>query len=204
MGQRRRLPGTRDVRATIDTPSAERVVVACPPHPQMGGDRTDSRLQAVSDALANRDTACLRIDYGPWDEGRGERTDVQDALEWGRTNYAATGLFGYSFGGTVALLATAATGEGRATPDAVSVLAPAASVAGLDAAAAVQAIECPLQVVYGERDDTVDSVPVAEKAREHGGTVTAVAADHFYVGQQQRAGERVAAFLDDALRQGLL
>ena len=80
------LPGARDVRATLDTPEADACVVACPPHPQMGGKRTDRRLQAVSDHLAP-DVACLRFDYGAWDEGRGEVADCRNALAWAREEY---------------------------------------------------------------------------------------------------------------------
>jgi len=202
MARRLRLPGTRDVRATLDAPSdAEACVLACPPHPQMGGDRTDPRLRAVSDALSKGGVACLRIDYGPWDEGRGEQTDVHTALGWTRERYEAVGLFGYSFGGSVALLAAAAAfrEEDTTTPDALSVLAPASTIEGLDAAAAVGDIACPVQVVYGERDDTVDSVPVVEGVRERGGAIEAFPADHFYVGQHQRVGEVVATFFTEKL-----
>jgi len=196
MGRRLRVPGARDVRATLDGRDSPTVVVACPPHPRMGGDRSDARLRVVSDALGERGVDCLRVDYGPWDRGRGEQTDVRNALGWAREHYTRAGLFGYSFGASVALLAAAAAlREGEDAPGAVSALAPAASVEGLDAAAAVDAVRCPLQVVYGERDDTVDSEPVAERARERGGSVETLGADHFYVGQGERVGDLVAGFL---------
>jgi alpha/beta superfamily hydrolase len=205
MGRRLLLPGARDVRATLDDADGDGCVVACPPHPQMGGDRTDPRLRAVSDALGERGLACLRIDYGPWDEGRGERVDVRGALDWAREEYATTGLFGYSFGGSVALLAAASASRDQdgSVPEAVSVLAPARSIehrdASADAAAAATTLACPLQVIHGSRDGTVDSSPVAEQARERGGTVERLAADHFYAGQQRRVGTLVADFLADTL-----
>jgi len=75
------IPGTRDVRGTVDGPDdPDTIVVACPPHPQHGGSRTDARLQAVGEALASRGVGCLRIDYGPWDEGKGEQLDARNAL----------------------------------------------------------------------------------------------------------------------------
>jgi alpha/beta superfamily hydrolase len=192
------VPGGRDVRATLDGPgtTAEACVVACPPHPQMGGRRTDRRLRAVSDALAERDVACLRFDYGPWDEGEGERTDARNALAWARERYETVGLFGYSFGGAVALLAAAAESGDGTPPAATTVLAPAARLeAGLDAADAVASIDCPLQVVYGERDTTADWEPVVERAREAGAEVVGMSADHHFVGQDAKVGELAAGFL---------
>ena len=218
----RRLPGARDVRATLDraetdnsdgldSTDSERVVVACPPHPQMGGDRRDGRVRAVSDALTDRGVDCLRFDYGPWDGGRGEQTDVQNALAWAREEYDRVGLFGYSFGGSVALLAIASLEDG---PDCVSVLAPGTGAgrtetstgperehadARHDVVDALEALACPVHVVYGTRDDVVDWEPLVEHARESGHTVESVEADHFFVGQQAKVAEWVASFLVEKL-----
>jgi alpha/beta superfamily hydrolase len=167
----------------------------------MGGDRRDSRLLAVSDGLAEIGCACLRFDYGPWDDGRGEQADARNALAWTRDNFERVGLFGYSFGGAVAIHAAAelcATAHDD-TPDAVSVLAPAATLSGSSTAAAVPDIDRPLQVLYGERDDTVDAKPIADCAREHGHAVEALPADHFFVGQQSGVAESVVAFFDAAM-----
>ena len=188
------IPGARDVRATLDAPDAPACVVACPPHPQMGGRRTDARLTAVGDALAP-DVACLRFDYGSWDEGRGERTDATNALDWASERYDRVGLFGFSFGGGVALLAAA-----RTEPRCASALAPASRLpAGLDVAAALDDVDCPVQIVYGERDTTADWEPVVERARELGHRVEGMSADHFFVGQTEKAADRVGGFLRERL-----
>jgi alpha/beta superfamily hydrolase len=199
---RTRIPASRDVPASLDAPDAdqsdgstETIVVACPPHPEMGGDRRDARLRALSDALGDRGIHCLRFDYGPWDEGRGEVTDARDALAWARENYVAVGLFGYSFGGAVALSAAATDSESGTPPAALSVLAPAGTLAGDPVVDAVDQLACPLQVVYGDRDDTVDSGPIAERARERGEPVETVPADHFFIGQQDRVVATSADFL---------
>ena len=204
MSKRIRLPGLRDVRGSLDRAGetdedAEAVVVACPPHPQMGGDRHDSRLQGVSDAVTVEGVDCLRIDYGPWDEGYGERTDIRNALGWATERYDQVALFGFSFGAVVALLAAVPEGD-NPTPDVLSVLAPAAQVTDdFDAVAALEAISYPVQVVYGERDDTTDWEPVVERARELGYAVEALPADHFFVGQQAKAARQVCSFLCEQL-----
>lgn len=192
------IPGGRGVTATLDRPGSDAVVVACPPHPQHGGSRSDSRVQAVSDALAP-DVGCLRLDYGPWEEGFGERVDAENALAWASERADAVGLFGYSFGAAVALRAAAEL-DAAAEPAVLSVLAPPAGLTDhLDAVAALDAIYCPVQVVVGERDDTVDWKPVADRAETLGDAVERLPADHHFVGQQGRIGETVGPFLRDRL-----
>ena len=159
----------------------------------MGGSRTDPRLRAVSDAL---ECACLRFDYGPWDEGRGELVDTRDALAWARERYDRVSLFGYSFGGCLAFVAAAHESTAGTPPERVVALSPAARLsAEIDAVAAVDDINCPIGVVYGERDRTVDAAGVAERVRAVGGEVVVVSADHHFVGQAETVGARVAELL---------
>jgi len=193
------VPGSRDVRAVLDESETgeRRAVAACPPHPEYGGNKSDRRLRAVADALVDRGVACLRFDYGPWDEGRGERADAKSAVGWLRERYERAGLFGYSFGAAVAVLAGA---DLSPPPAAVSALAPPDRLGGAadsDVPAAVDRLECPVQIVYGERDDTTNWSPVVEQARRRGERVDAVAADHQFVGQHETVGAMVAAFLAD-------
>ena len=192
------IPGPRDVTASLDAPETDSVVVACPPHPRYGGTRHDQRLRAVSDALAPG-VACLRIDYGPWDEGRGERTDAERALAWARERFASVACFGYSFGAGIAVRAAAATAGTATGPAALSVLAPPARSGGESVAEALDGVACPVQVVYGERDDTVDWASVVERARARGDAVASLRADHHFVGQSAAVGETVAAFFEQAL-----
>ncbi|OVE83960.1 CocE/NonD family hydrolase [Natronolimnobius baerhuensis] len=199
------VPGARDVRGTLDGPDdADTLVVACPPHPQQRGSRSDTRLVAVSDALTEAGIACLRFDYGPWDEGYGERTDVQNAIRWAADRYDRVGLCGYSFGATLAILAAA---DADPPVTAVSAIAPTARLAAdLDACAALSALECPLQIVYGERDTTVEWEPLVDhlqgRTPESDGDKTrqpvdlvSLAADHFFVSQQQQVADAVSDFL---------
>ncbi|MFD1597359.1 alpha/beta hydrolase, partial [Halobellus rarus] len=183
------LPGGRDARGTLDVAAggsdratgtadgcdpeqsdqpggaaetAPACVVACPPHPQHGGHRGDQRLRAVSDELGERGIDCLRFDYGPWDGGRGERADVLSAVGWANERYERVGLFGFSFGGAVALSATAhgadvagvaalaapaRLGTARTGPDAPD----ETEIGGVDVVADLDSIppEMPVQVLYG-------------------------------------------------------
>jgi alpha/beta superfamily hydrolase len=186
------IPGRRDSRGWLDSAGeADAVVVACPPHPQQGGSPTDERLRAVSDALVAEDVDCLRLDYGPWAEGQGERRDVENAVAWARERYETVGLFGYSFGATLALVVASEGGV-----DAASALAPDATLGdGLDAVASVSELRVPTQVCVGERDTTVDWEPVADAARERGFRVETLPADHFFVGQAGNVAEVVREFL---------
>jgi alpha/beta superfamily hydrolase len=188
------LPGGRDVRGTLDEPDGDttEVVVACPPHPQQGGTRSDQRLMAVSDALSEQGVACLRFDYGDWDEGRGEQEDVKNAVRWARERYQRIGLFGFSFGATMALLAAADIEELWT----VCALAPDSGREGADAVAALDGIDSPVQILYAERDSTADWEPVVERARELGMAIEKLSADHFFLGQSEKVAERVAAFFD--------
>lgn len=193
--ERRTLAGTRDVRTSLDVSGGSKAaVVACPPHPQHGGTRHDARLDAVSAALPDR-IDCLRFDYGPWDGGQGERTDARTVHAWADDRYDCVGLFGYSFGGGVALLVAAAVAV-----DAVAVLAPVTRLDdGSDVVTAVPAVDAPCWVGYGTDDDAVDAAAVADAAQDHGATVATFAGGHGFVGSERTAGERVADFMNDAL-----
>ncbi|MEM4781922.1 MAG: alpha/beta hydrolase [Halalkalicoccus sp.] len=191
------IPGGRDVRATLDG-DFEACVVACPPHPRHRGHRGDPRLKAVSEALREREIACLRFDYGEWDEGYGEREDARNAIRWAAGECERVGVFGYSFGGAMALLAAGTVNEPLIG---VSALAPAAQVGregdDLDVIGAIAELDCPLQVLYGTRDDTAEWEPIVEAARERGDFVEELSADHFFLGKHERIGGSVAAFFAD-------
>ncbi|WP_137284804.1 alpha/beta hydrolase [Halorussus salinisoli] len=193
------IPGGRDVRATLDTPEsdAEAIVVACPPHPRHRGHRGDERLQAVSETLTQSGIACLRFDYGDWDEGYGEREDARNALRWARDRYERVGIFGFSFGGAIATLAAATVDP---QPEAVSLLAPASRLTEeLDAAAALEDVTGAVQVVYGTRDDTADWKPMVKRAEELGHETVEMSADHFFVGQHGKVADAAGGFLVEAL-----
>lgn len=194
------IPSNREVVATLDEADSDpssisACVAACPPHPQMGGSRSDRRLRTVSDELTENGVDCLRFDYGEWNEGHGELDDAKRAVEWVRNRYDRVGIFGYSFGGCLALLAAA-----ESDPDAVAALAPASRLGeGLDAVDALDVIAAPVRIVYGERDDTANWQPLVDRARTVGVDVVGVGADHFFVGQSAKISSLAGDFLLDNL-----
>ena len=211
------IPGGRDVRASLDTAASDggetggdasggdgsgAVVVACPPHPRHGGHRGDERLTAASDALTERGVDCLRFDYGDWDEGYGESTDADNAVAWAVERYERVGLFGFSFGATVALV-TAASRPGLAG---VCALAPTARLnPDVDAVAALDDLVdlgVPARILYATRDSTADWEPVVERAEELGIETEAFESDHFFVGRAGDVGDSVTAFFGPRLRDG--
>ncbi|WP_266078573.1 alpha/beta hydrolase [Haladaptatus caseinilyticus] len=191
------VPGTRDVRATLDAPAGKtnRIVVACPPHPQFNGNRNDNRLVALGEHLTDHGIACLRFDYGDWDEGYGEREDARNALRWAKKRYDSVGIFGFSFGGGVAALAGADEGA-----DVIGILAPASRLTDdLDAVAVLETIGVPFKVLYATRDDTANWKPLVERAEELGFETEAFSADHFFVGQEQKVARRLGDFFVERL-----
>lgn len=220
------IPGGRDVRGTLEGPGpndASSVVVACPPHPEHGGHRGDRRLVAVSDALADREIACLRFDYGEWDEGYGEREDVRNAIRWAADRDWVThvGVFGYSFGASQAILASASiagddgetdsNSNSNSPVDAVAALAPTARLgpqSDLDVVATLEGLTFPAAIHYGTRDTTVEWEPIVERActlrdRDPNSPdrieLVEHSSDHFFVGQHVKIAERIGSFFERVL-----
>lgn len=219
------IPGGRDVRASLDGATSggreadgeagdggsEAVVVACPPHPQQRGHRGDERLRAVSDALTDRGIDCLRFDYGAWDGGRGEREDALRAVAWAGERYDRVGLFGYSFGGAIALSAMAR----GADVVAVAALAPPARLGparddadappngggGVDTVADLVSIpdSIPIGIFYGTRDTVATVGPVVTVARERGAATCEFDSDHLFIGRERQVATAIVDFLAPAL-----
>lgn len=191
------VPGGRDVRGTLDEPAeeSERAVLCCPPHPQYGGDRHDARLQAIGAELTADGIACLRIDYGPWDRGRGEQEDALAGLRWLADRFSQVGVAGYSFGAAVGLAAA-----GRAEVGVAAGIAPPRGlVASDDVVEACDSIEAPLLLCVGTKDNTVEWEPVVERGEARGAEVVRLETTHFFGGHQDELAAAVTDFFDRAL-----
>ncbi len=90
------------IRATYNV-RGEKVALLCPPHPLMGGDRFDIRLEKISLELLRRNVSVLRFDYGhPFRSGLGEIEDAKKCISYLKDRHEHITIVGYSFGSVVA------------------------------------------------------------------------------------------------------
>jgi uncharacterized protein len=79
-----------------------RGVLLCPPHPNYGGSREDSRLVAIASELADFKISALCFDYPVYTGGLEEVKDTISGLEFMGKTMTSLGLLGYSYGAVVA------------------------------------------------------------------------------------------------------
>lgn len=89
------------IKATYED-KGERVALLCPPHPMMGGNRFDVRLERISEKLSTIGVSSLRFDYVDYRRGLGEIDDAKRCIEFLRERHTRIAILGYSFGSVVA------------------------------------------------------------------------------------------------------
>lgn len=182
-------------------------MVVCHPHPVHGGTMENKVVTTLARCAHELGAPSLRFNYrgvgaseGSWDEGRGETDDALAVIAWGRRRWpdAALWLAGFSFGGVIALRATAAPGVGP-----VSRLVSIAPALGRNFAAPadVPVPACPWMIVQGEADDVVDPSVVKDWV----GRISPVpqlvllpGVGHFFHGQLLVLQQHVVPFLRGA------
>lgn len=192
-----RLSG--DLR-TADTARAAAVV--CHPHPQYGGDRDNSVVATLFDALPRVGVDVLRFDFrgvgdseGTHGGGVDERLDVAAALTHLRERVDRRDLplllTGYSFGAAVAL--------DTVHPDLVGWLAVAPPLAMMRGARAAGSDSRPKHLLVPGHDQFSPPGPTADAVADWLAVTTTVlpSADHFLAGHL----DRVAAWAVDAVEQ---
>lgn len=168
----------------------DRGVVLCPPYPPGGGNRGDTRLVRVADALAERGIVSLRFDYRQeYSGGRGEVSDARAAVEYLRDRCSRVGLLGYSFGAVVA----------SNLADMVDTLVLLSVLRDIDDIDTNPFIDVPLLMVHGERDDVAPAHHARELSEITGGFLVLLDAGHFYDGAMKELVGVVVEFFDENL-----
>ncbi|MEM0022186.1 MAG: alpha/beta hydrolase [Archaeoglobaceae archaeon] len=89
------------IKATYQI-AGKQCALLCPPHPLMGGNRFDVRLERISEKLNDSGISTLAFDYKGYRDGIGEIEDAKICIKFLRQRHSAIFVIGYSFGSVVA------------------------------------------------------------------------------------------------------
>lgn len=164
------------------------IAIVAHPHPLFGGSMDNKVVTTVARAMFDAGAAVFRFNFrgvgktdGVHDEGRGETDDMLTVIRYARTMLAdetiPLWMGGFSFGGAVALAASA-----RVDAAQMVLVAPAFQrLAHWDRLEGGGKPPTSTLLIHGENDDTV---PLADSIAWAGGRDLAVtvvpAADHFF------------------------
>jgi uncharacterized protein len=180
----------------LERAAGRRGVVITHPHPLYGGDMDNPVVLAIQQAYRHRGFSTLRFNFrgvgasaGRFDNGVGERADVQAALTWAAgLGMTDIDLAGYSFGAWVNASITAGI-RGMlmvSPPVAFMKFSPPVAIAPLRL------------IVTGDRDEIAPPAMI-DRWRAHWNPAAAFevipGADHFYTGFLRTLEDIVAACL---------
>jgi len=166
------IPGpVGDLEARIETPQGATEFsafgVVCHPHPLFGGTLDNKVVYTVARSFHDLGMPTIRFNFrgvgksaGSFADGIGETDDALAVVAAGRERWpgAALWLAGFSFGGAVALRATA-----QAAPARLVAVAPAIKRVPMDE---VSPPICPWLIVQGDADELVNHHEVLEWAAQ--------------------------------------
>lgn len=188
-------------------------LVICHPHPLLGGNFDDSRVRAIFDIAHSFGFNALCFNFrgtgnsqGSFGQGISETQDTISAVRYLRNHSHVDGsriaLCGYSFGGSVALVAAL-------TADPAALVTISASLHPSDADSSIiqdiiRYIRCPTYILHGLDDDLVPSAEAeaiyAQLQVEEKYLRIIKGANHFWVGRFNRILPMIFAFLTDKLK----
>ena len=182
------------------------IVVACHPHPVLGGDMDNRVVVAVCRAVDEYGLASLRFNFrgvkgsaGRFSNGPGERDDLAAAVSamrrWPGVNAGRMAVAGYSFGAGVAI---AAMGRLRAVRAFAAIAPPVSSVRSL----ADSNVKKPTLFVAGSHDRIAAPLELQRQLDRVKGPVSFAEvpdADHSLAGREGEAAGLVARFLAGTL-----
>jgi len=167
---------------------AKAIAIVAHPHPLFGGSMDNKVVTTLTRAMFDADAAVFRFNFrgvgnteGAHDEGRGETDDMLAVVAYARTILADTAMplwiGGFSFGGAVALAASA-----RVDVDQMVLVAPAFQrLAHRDVVEDAGKPPSSTLLIHGEKDDTVPLADSLAWAAARDLAVTVVPeADHFF------------------------
>jgi alpha/beta superfamily hydrolase len=138
--------------------------IVCHPHPLHGGTMDNKVAHTLARTLQELGMPSVRFNFrgvgksaGAFDNGPGESDDVLAVAAWARGRWpdAQLWLAGFSFGGSVALLAAR-----RARAAQLITVAPAI-VRRFGSSGAIPLPGCPWLIVQGDADELVDAAEVS-------------------------------------------
>ncbi len=163
------------------------VVVMCPPHPLMGGNRFDVRLERITSELLKRGISVLRLDYrSPFRNGVGEVEDVKTCIAYLKDRHSSIVIVGYSFGSVVA-------SNVAEYCDAAVYISPLKKINAIEFLDS----KVPKLFVIATKDDIVpleESLEIYESASEPKKLVK-LETDHFYFGKFDVLTKEVCDFI---------
>lgn len=188
-----------NIEAILDLPSelvnSQYISVNCHPHSLHGGSMTNKVTHTVSRSLAGLGIPSLRFNFrgvgeseGEYNEGKGEQTDLEAAIDWMKTQYPQARLIvsGFSFGAYVSALAAH-----RIKPDLLISVAP--PVKRFDFDGFVRP-ECYWVVLMGTEDELVEYNEVEKWVNSFNmppQLVTFQNASHFFHGRLVELREQI-------------
>lgn len=188
-------------------------LVLCHPHPLQGGTMNDSRIQAISLAAFHKglNTLCFNFrgvgaSQGSFSQGAGEVQDTISAVQFLRTHphvdAKRVAIFGYSFGGSIALAAAL-----DADPAALVLMSAALRQTVGDPSIisdTIRYIRAPTYILHGRNDDVIPYVEAeaiyAQLQMKEKYLRIIRGADHFWFRRLDEIIPMIIAFLTEKLQ----
>jgi hypothetical protein len=180
-------------------------IVICHPHPLYGGDMDNPVVVRVVEVCGELGFATLRFNFrgvgrstGIHGGGRDEQRDIEAAVTSLREATGAglpLALAGYSFGATVAAQVVARQ-DADAAVTGLALIAPPVAVMGDAPFLALAAIDVPLLIVAGSRDEYCprDALEALRRSLPRAAFTVIDGANHFFFGKLFPLGEAVAGW----------
>lgn len=204
---------TLEGRLSLTSNPGQPGVVVCHPHPLLGGTMDDSRVRAIFETANSYDFNALCFNFrgvgnsqGSFGQGIGEAQDTIGAIHFLREHSHVDGsriaLCGYSFGGSVALVAAL-----NADPAALVTISASLHPSDADSSFitdTLRYIRCPTYILHGLDDDIVPSAEAegiyVQLQMQEKYIRLIKGANHFWMGRFSRILPMIFAFLTDKLK----